>query len=409
MDSINEYLYEARLAGLNFNFDVTSRGISLTFSGFSDKMSIFAESILQIILEYKPSNGEILRYKDLLQREYMGWKTQQPYSHASYFASQITETLQYPIPVLLDIIQKLDLNKFDNHRNKNSPFSMNKLLKKTFGTALIMGNIDEEGVEKFVKVVDGQLFDDKKDDFEILQSKDRSRRDVLKLPLGSNVLINEEPNKDDDNSCCVHYYQLPTRNDKEKQMLLELLSVIMEQPFYDELRTKQQLGYIVYSGIRYKESIPTLCFIVQSSLINSNDIQDRIDSYLNEFILHVEENVKEDEFKSFKNGLIETKLEEDQRLTSQAGRFWSEISNENEIKQIKPQFDRAINEVKILEKLKIADLVAFAKDIIQGDEKRLLVSQVNSAKSTNNVKNIKQTREHVIDNPGTFINTNSYL
>ena len=129
---------------------------------------------------------------------------------------------------------------------------------------------------------------------------------------------------------------------------------------------------------------------------------------MNEFILHVEENVKEDEFKSFKNGLIETKLEEDQRLTSQAGRFWSEISNENEIKQIKPQFDRAINEVKILEKLKIADLVAFAKDIIQGDEKRLLVSQVNSAKSTNNVKNIKQTREHVIDNPDTFINTNSY-
>lgn len=29
---------------------------------------------------------------------------------------------------------------------------------------------------------------------------------------------------------------------------MELLSELVEQPFYDELRTKQQLGYLVFSG-----------------------------------------------------------------------------------------------------------------------------------------------------------------
>jgi len=28
----------------------------------------------------------------------------------------------------------------------------------------------------------------------------------------------------------------------------ELLSQLVEQPFYDELRTQQQLGYLVFSG-----------------------------------------------------------------------------------------------------------------------------------------------------------------
>jgi secreted Zn-dependent insulinase-like peptidase len=32
------------------------------------------------------------------------------------------------------------------------------------------------------------------------------------------------------------------------QVCAEALSQIMEQPFYDTLRTQQQLGYIVFSG-----------------------------------------------------------------------------------------------------------------------------------------------------------------
>lgn len=31
-------------------------------------------------------------------------------------------------------------------------------------------------------------------------------------------------------------------------MTVELLSQLIEQPFYDDLRTRQQLGYLVFSG-----------------------------------------------------------------------------------------------------------------------------------------------------------------
>lgn len=40
-----------------------------------------------------------------------------------------------------------------------------------------------------------------------------------------------------------------TTHKSERQVIAELLSELVEQPFYDELRTQQQLGYLVFSGV----------------------------------------------------------------------------------------------------------------------------------------------------------------
>ena len=54
----------------------------------------------------------------------------------------------------------------------------------------------------------------------------------------------------------------------------------MEQPFYDSLRTKQQLGYIVYSGVRFKEGFASLLFVVQSSLKDGPALSERVEEFL---------------------------------------------------------------------------------------------------------------------------------
>ena len=73
---------------------------------------------------------------------------------------------------------------------------------------------------------------------------------------------NPGPNTNDDNSCSAFYYQMPSA---DEAVLVELLADLVEQPFYDSLRTKQQLGYIVYSGVRFKEGfVSALCGAVLS-------------------------------------------------------------------------------------------------------------------------------------------------
>lgn len=46
-------------------------------------------------------------------------------------------------------------------------------------------------------------------------------------------------------------------------VLVEVIAQIIREPFFDQLRTKQQLGYLVFSGTRTDDSITFMRFILQ--------------------------------------------------------------------------------------------------------------------------------------------------
>ncbi|KAL3896124.1 MAG: hypothetical protein SGPRY_013342 [Prymnesium sp.] len=72
-----------------------------------------------------------------------------------------------------------------------------------------------------------------------------------------------------------------------------MLELALEQPFYGELRTQQQLGYIVQSGVSESEGVRGLSFLVQSSKLPPPQAVDV-----------------------------------DKRLGQQAARFWGEIAQQ---------------------------------------------------------------------------------
>lgn len=73
----------------------------------------------------------------------------------------------------------------------------------------------------------------------------------------------EVNNKFHKNSCTEVFYQTDTRS-TESRMLLALLVQIISEPCFTTLRTKQQLGYIVFCGIQRHNSVEGLNIIVQS-------------------------------------------------------------------------------------------------------------------------------------------------
>jgi len=89
------------------------------------------------------------------------------------------------------------------------------------------------------------------------------------------------------------------------------------------------------------------------------------------------------EFEEFKKGISVKKLEPDQRLTSQANRFWAEIIiNDSALNA--PTFDRAEVEVRSLEAITLNSFRSFAEDLlsVDGRTRRLLISEISSSKST---------------------------
>ncbi len=108
---------------------------------------------------------------------------------------------------------------------------------------------------------------------------------------------------------------------------LSLFSQIANEPVFDQLRTKEQLGYLVFSGIR--RSIGSLGWrvIVQSER-DAPYLEGRVDAFLEQFKGTLEK-MTEQEFEGHKRSIIHKKLENVKNLVEESQRFWSPVFTGN--------------------------------------------------------------------------------
>ncbi len=97
------------------------------------------------------------------------------------------------------------------------------------------------------------------------------RNQVLKLPYNNVVVVCQESGAPDQPNNALELYMqfVPpneTKSNAERaakdivylQACVDLMVAIMEEPIYNELRTKQQLGYSVGIGVRDTHGVPGL-------------------------------------------------------------------------------------------------------------------------------------------------------
>lgn len=89
LESINEDLYNADIAGLKVSLKNTTYGIGLTLSGFSDKQPVFLEWLLKKLFDYTVDNRTFELFKERYIRSLRNAETEQPYQLAIYYLSVI--------------------------------------------------------------------------------------------------------------------------------------------------------------------------------------------------------------------------------------------------------------------------------------------------------------------------------
>jgi len=133
--------------------------------------------------------------------------------------------------------------------------------------------------------------------------------------------------------------------------MLSLFSQMTSEPAFDQLRTKEQLGYIVFSGSR--PSATTVGFMV---LVQSERTPDYLESRVNAFLLKFGldlEKMTTEEFEGHRRSIINKRLEKLKNLESESGRLWGHIGSEYF------DFYQIDNEVELLRKLTKADMQSF--------------------------------------------------
>ena len=127
-------------------------------------------------------------------------------------------------------------------------------------------------------------------------------------------------------SCIENYYQSGLQETRNN-MCLELFNRIINEDCVNQLRTKEQLGYIVFSGVRRSNGAQGLRVIVQSDR-HPDYLDQRIESFLSS-LEETLEKMEEKEFQQHVEALASKRLEKPKKLGVRNGRFWSEILSQH--------------------------------------------------------------------------------
>lgn len=125
----------------------------------------------------------------------------------------------------------------------------------------------------------------------------------------------------------------------------------MEEPLFDVLRTKEQLGYHVYCSVTNTCGIIgfTITVNAQATKSTTEHVNERMEAFLKRLVKNVKK-MADKKINKVKLDLIKVKQLVDVHLKEEVSRNWSEIYNQEFM------FDRVPREIDAIESVKVSDV-----------------------------------------------------
>ncbi len=176
---------------------------------------------------------------------------------------------------------------------------------------------------------------------------------AYKLPVGAHYFRCASMNPNDVNSLACNFYQIGPMTVKTLN-LIDLLMMIAEEPLFNMLRSKEQLGYDVSCGLRDNYGILGYSIMVnsQENKFSSEYIEERIEAFRSE-LMNIIRQTKDSVFEQYKESLAKIKLNDDNSMKDEVSRHWTEIIT-NEY-----AFDRSVRDVECLNTINKWEFVEF--------------------------------------------------
>ena len=373
-DALNELTYPASVAGLHYSFTNSVRGLEISLSGYSENIELLFEKILEKATHLEVSPEKFKDYRNQILEERQNQKLGQAYHRSMYEMGYLTSEQLWHTDDYLEVIEKISLQDLKQF--------IPDLLSNLNIEALAHGNFSRSEIEQFGDLLLEKLGNDLKKPAEKIVER------TINLPESKPLVY--QLNITDINSSVNTYYQAGPVNVKQT-VTLDMIKTILEKPFYHQLRTIEQLGYLVWSGYRNSNNVEGMYFLIQSGVREPVYLQSRIEQFLSDFEVKLT-NLSKDEFEQFKASLIKKRQEPPKKLSEATARFWDEISS------AKYDFQRREKEIEALEKIKLSDVVSLFQQLFLNPNKikKLTVQTVGTKHK------MEKSTEKSLGNPRTF-------
>ncbi|CAG8247922.1 unnamed protein product [Penicillium olsonii] len=342
-DSLDEYSYDAELAGLDYHLSANILGLDISVSGYNDKMSVLLDKVLNTMRGLQVNQDRFNIIKERLTRAFRNAEYQQPYYQVGDYTRYLLAERSWVNEQYLEELEHVECEDVVNF--------FPQLIEQTHIEVLAHGNLYKEDAlrmtDSIEKILEGRP---------LPPSQWYLRRNMT-LPPGTNYTYPRDLKDPANVNHCIEYYlYIGLFSDADLRSKLQLFAQMTDEPAFDQLRSKEQLGYVVWSGARYNATTLGYRVIIQSER-TAQYLESRIESFLREFgpIL---ENMSDEDFEGHKRSVVNKRLEKLKNLSSETGRYWSHVGSEY-FDFLQHETDAA--NVRTLSK---SDLVAFYRQYI---------------------------------------------
>jgi insulysin len=387
-DSLTEFSYDAEISGLGYSLNATVLGLDLSVQGYNDKLSVLLQKVLVSLRDLKINPERFNVIKERQSRTYKNWNFQQPYYQVGEFNRWLLGArswMNHQYAAELPHIGLDDVQAF-----------IPQLLQQTHIEILAHGNFYKEDALKVADLVESTL-----KPRALPQSLWNLRRNLI-LPPGSNYIFQHTlADPANVNHAIEYYLQVGSSTDRKLRAMLGLFAQMTSEPAFDQLRTKEQLGYIVFSGARSSATTVGYMVLVQSER-TPDYLESRVNTFLLKFGLDLEKMTTE-EFEGHRRSLINKRLEKLKNLESESGRLWGHIGSEYF------DFYQIDNEVALVRQLTKADMQSFYTNYISPESStRAKLSLHMSAKASppkTPETTPEQQKEQLVELLGQYLNS----
>ncbi|EWM30042.1 insulin-degrading enzyme [Nannochloropsis gaditana] len=357
-DELNEFAYEAAMAGLSYSVTTRTTGLSVKVSGYSHKLPVLlkkvagkAKGLLQEIKDKGANDPEIQqkfnKHRLTLLREYMNFDREAPYERALYNTRQVLDGQAWHLAQYIQVL--------NDHSTCNVQ-AMTDVVEEGMARldcdAYAHGNVNaEEALSYFQTLKDSWGFSP------LYDGEQPEERAVMLHANSTLIYQTPGPNPEEDNSATEVYIQCgPTHlsgGDTKSDVILDVLSHMASTSAYQRLRTEQQLGYIVFAFLRRLNGGQGLSVVVQSPSASPPQLDGFIEDWMADFREKELGTLSDEDFESHLLAVESMKLEKDKRLSEEAYRHWAQIVER------RYDFYREKREVAVLRTLTKEDLLSF--------------------------------------------------
>uniref|UniRef100_A0A8D0DH37 Insulin-degrading enzyme n=1 Tax=Sander lucioperca TaxID=283035 RepID=A0A8D0DH37_SANLU len=341
-DDLKEYTYAARLAGLVYGIASGMNAILLSVKGYSDKQHILLKKIIEKMATFEVDEKRFDIIKEAYMRSLNNFRAEQPHQHAMYYLRLLMTEVAWTKDELKEALDDVTLPRLKAF--------IPQLLSRLHIEALLHGNITKESALGMMQMVEDTLIEHAHTK-PLLPSQLIRYREV-QVPDGGWYVYQQR--NEVHNNCGIEIYYQTDMQTTHDNMLLELFCQIISEPCFNTLRTKEQLGYIVFSGPRRANGVQGLRFIIQSEKA-PHYLESRVEAFLCTMEKAVEE-MSEEAFQKHIQALAIRRLDKPKKLSAECAKYWGEIISQQY------HFDRDNTEVSYLKTLSKENIMHFYRD-----------------------------------------------